>query len=31
LPTRSAKAIEAFNDMITEFRLAEEVGTPISS
>jgi DNA helicase II / ATP-dependent DNA helicase PcrA len=29
LPTRSAKAIEAFNEMITEFRLAEEVGTPV--
>ncbi|HEY3907594.1 MAG TPA: DNA helicase PcrA [Streptosporangiaceae bacterium] len=29
MPTRSAKAIEAFNEMITEFRLAEEVGTPV--
>ncbi len=29
LPTRSGKAIEAFNEMITEFRMAEEVGTPV--
>ena len=29
LPSRSGKAIEAFNEMITEFRMAEEVGTPV--
>ncbi len=29
LPARSAKAIEAFNDLITELRQAEQDGTPV--
>ncbi|HUZ53366.1 MAG TPA: DNA helicase PcrA [Streptosporangiaceae bacterium] len=29
LPARSAKAIEAFNDLITELRQAERAGTPV--
>src|SRR5262249_44308962 len=29
LPTRSAKAIEAFNELITELRDAEQAGTPV--
>ena len=29
LPARSAKAIEAFNDLITELRQAEQGGTPV--
>ena len=29
LPARSAKAIEAFNELITELRQAEQAGTPV--